>query len=190
MIDKLVNVSYKEHVKQEVLYYYGALLYTYTKNTFYYQYAYDNIKAGKDVFNLPLKPSSKEVQSNMFILKLFYENSLNILLQDINKKSVKIYINNKKILKLFQKAFAKEISQLVSFKKMQLLHALYDDTHFFLQNMPDFFDLLDTFISKQNIKIIKENLYSMDIQLWLKATAWLVNHEIMLSEDYGDMTML
>lgn len=190
LIDELVNISQGENMKQDTLYFYGALLYNYSKNTFYYKYAYENIKAGKEIFYLPTKASSKEIQSNMFILKLFYENFVDTLLQDINQKSIKIYITNKKVLQLFQKHFGKKISSLITLKNSHFLHGLYDNVHFFLQNIPEFFTLLEKHIDKKDHKIIKENLYSMDIQLWLACIDRFVEKEIMFHETYEDMTIL
>lgn len=85
-------------MKQDALFFYGGLLYNYSKNLFYYMYAYEHIKAGNDSFHLPLRPSTKEVHSNMFILKLFDENFIATVLQDINRKSIQIFVKKQEIL--------------------------------------------------------------------------------------------
>ncbi len=84
------------------MYFYGGLLYNYSKNVFYYKYAFDNVKAGKEKFHLPFKSNFKEVYSNMYILKLFDENFLHTVLQDINKKQVKIFVSTPEMLTLFK----------------------------------------------------------------------------------------
>lgn len=105
LIDEIVKFTKLGNLKQDVLFYYGALLYTYTKNVFYYKYAYDNVRAGKEKFNLPFRSTFKEVYSNVYILKLFDESFLIGLLQDINPRDIKIYLHNKDVIALFRENF-------------------------------------------------------------------------------------
>lgn len=102
LIEKLLGAYDTSGLQQDAVYFYGGLLYNYSKNVFYYKYAFDNVKAGKEKFHLPFKSNFKEVYSNMYILKLFDENFLHTVLQDINKKQVKIFVSTSEMLTLFK----------------------------------------------------------------------------------------
>lgn len=110
---QLVSQPLPLGIKQDVLYYYGGLLYHYSKNVFYYKYAFENIRAGKDKFHLPFRATFREVYSNMFIIKLFDTHALATLLQDINPRDTKIYVKNKKIIELFKNYFSQNISVML-----------------------------------------------------------------------------
>jgi len=126
LISRLLSQYDQAHHKhQESLHYYGGMLYNYSKNVFYYTYAFENIRAGKDKFHLPFKATFKEVYSNMFLLHLFDENLLITLLQDINIKDLKLYVKQKKIILLFKKYFGSSISQLVRSSPNKIVATLY-----------------------------------------------------------------
>jgi hypothetical protein len=61
----------------------------------------------------------------MHIVRLFDENFVSTLLQWINDKDIKLYINNKKLLDIFKKNFGKEISTLAKKDNTDLINTLY-----------------------------------------------------------------
>lgn len=91
-------------------------MYHYSKNVFYYKYAFENIRAGKDKFHLPFRATFREVYSNMFIIKLFDTHAFATLLQDINPRDTKIYVKNKRIVELFRDYFSEGITSLLRAK--------------------------------------------------------------------------
>jgi hypothetical protein len=95
--------------KKNTIHYYGSLLYNYGKNVFYYKNIADNVRAGKQKFFLPYKNTSKNIYSNMHMVRMFDENFLATFLQWINQKDIRLYVNNKQILDKFKKMFAKNI---------------------------------------------------------------------------------
>lgn len=80
---------------------------------FYYKYAFENIRAGKDKFHLPFRATFREVYSNMFIIKLFDTHAIATLMQDINPRDTKIYVKNKQIIELYKELFSKSISTML-----------------------------------------------------------------------------
>jgi len=93
----------------ENLTYYGMLLYQYSKNIFYYKYATDNVRAGKQKFFVPYKSTYKKTHANLSIVMLFNEQFVYTLLQDFNVKDLKIYIKNKQILDFFKAKYIADI---------------------------------------------------------------------------------
>jgi len=45
LIDELITDQELPTLKQDALFFYGGLLYNYSKNVFYYKYAFDNVRA-------------------------------------------------------------------------------------------------------------------------------------------------
>lgn len=126
----------------------------------------------------------------MFILKLFDEHFLTTLLQDSNKKNLKIYVVRKKVISLFKQKFAQRISFFVTYDKTELLRSLYGNVYFFMQAIPDFFTILEAHLTDQDIATIKENVYCLDVRLWVDAVKLLVDTESDLSKTYGDMSIV
>lgn len=122
--------------------YYGALLYQYGKNIFYYKYATDNVRAGKQKFFIPHKSTYKKVYSNMCVLRLMDENFLITLLQDLNPKDLRIYVKNKKILDLFKLKFSDSISALLKQNKKVLIKEVYSELNNSLEDLHNFSDIL------------------------------------------------
>ena len=149
----------------EALSYYGGVLYSYSKNIFYYKYASDNIRAGKDRFNLPFKASFKEVYSNIFILRLFDENFIATLLQDISPKDIKIYVHHKHILSRFKKRYSKKISDALMLPDDVFLDRVYNPLQRLALAMPDMVGLLKQHLTSTHIRQIKEGLYTVDYRI-------------------------
>jgi len=162
--------SLQEHIasydckQQETLHYYGGLLYSYSKNVFYYTYAFENIRAGKDRFHLPFRSTFKEVYSNMFLLDLFDENFLVTLFQDMNIKDLKLYVKQTKILDYFGKRYAKKVSQLVQYDDTMLLKTLYGPIADLWHDDGTFLKLLEEHTKQEDLSRLKESLYQ--IQFW------------------------
>jgi len=170
--------------KANTIHYYGSLLYNYGKNVFYYKNISENVRAGKQKFFLPYKNTNKDVYSNMHIVRLFDENFVSTLLQRINDKDIKLYINNKKLLDIFKKIFGKEISALAKKDNHELVNILYWSQFNWILS-----DKIKTNIFLKNLDVndiyhIKDNMYSLDFWIYEEVLAWL--KEIWLKEDYSD----
>ncbi len=153
---------------------YWSLLHSYGKNIFYYKYISENVKLGRQRFYLPSKSNSKKSYSSFNILRLINENSLAILLQDINPKDIKIYNKNKKIIELFKKHFSKDISQLLKLKKSDFISRIYQDLDLLFPEK-DFIQKLTKHIDKNDIYHIKENLYN--VNFWVAQTYYKLGKE-------------
>lgn len=138
LIDELLWDQELQMIKQDALYFYGALLYYYSKNVFYYKYAFENVKAGREKFYLPSKSTFKEVYSNMFILKLFDENFINTILQDINTKTMRVHVSNPAILNMFKNMLWRQISRTMKLSNKALLNQVYAPVAKQLTAMPHF----------------------------------------------------
>jgi hypothetical protein len=101
------------------------------------------------------------VYSNIHILKLFDQNFLAILFQDINPKDIRIYVKNKKILQVFRDLFGKEISHLVKKKSDELLENIYGPIDHFLSKKKLLSSIKNNFTS-DDIYHLKDNLYNLD----------------------------
>jgi hypothetical protein len=101
------------------------------------------------------------VYSNIHILRLFDQNFLAILFQDINPKDIRIYVKNKKILQVFRDLFGKEISHLVKKKPDELLEDVYGPIDRFLSEKKLLSSIKNNFTS-DDIYHLKDNLYNLD----------------------------
>ncbi len=190
LVDKIISDQEMPTLKQDALFYYGGLLYNYSKNVFYYKYAFDNVRAGHNTFHLPYKSGFKEVYSNMFILKLFDENFVNTILQDINKKTIKIFVTNKDILRTFKNMLGANVSTLSKSTKNALIDEIYGKVSFFMQTIMHFLPTLKTQLTETDITSIRENLYTLDLWLWNEALQTLADLETDLSSTYGDLSIM
>jgi hypothetical protein len=190
VIDSLLGDHEVNTMKQDALFFYGGLLYNYSKNVFYYKYAFDNVKAGNEKFNLPTKASFKEVYSNMFILKLFDENFVNTILQDINQKTIKAYVINKDILKVFKNMLGSEVSRIMKADKTTIVDELYGNIGYFLQTIVHFVDTLKDQLTEEDMAHIKDNLYTLDLRMRIEAMQHLVNQDVDFNDTYGDLSIL
>lgn len=190
ILDQILDSGDILEMKQDALFFYGWLLYNYSKNVFYYKYALDNVRAWKDKFNLPFRSTFKEVYSNTFILRLFDENFIWSILQDINSKDIKIYIQNKEILSYFKNFFADDISKLVKLDDKSFVNNIYDRITYFLKNINKFSTILSSNFNAKDISNIKENIYTFDFWLWIDFLDMLKSYKINLAEKYSDFSIL
>lgn len=174
--------------KNQVLYYYGALLYNYGKNVFYYKYASENVRAGKQRFFFPYKSNIKNIYSNICILKLFDENFIATVFQDINPKDIRIFIKNKNIIDIFKNMFGKKISWLAKDKKNEIWKKLYTPISNLLVNSKDFLKTIQKNLTDNDIYHLKENIYNLDF--WLAQSIYTELSNIGLKEDYSDQVIL
>ncbi|NOZ44514.1 MAG: hypothetical protein GXP45_05260 [bacterium] len=162
MLDSLFSQLQAYDDKPETLNYYGKSLYQYAKNVFYYRYATDNVRAGKQKFFVPYQSDQKKIYSSMSVLSLMDENALITLLQDFNPKDLRVYVKNKKILDLFKSSFLEIISSLLEKNQRGLLQFVYTDLVKTFSSMKNLVEILNQFIQKQDIFHLKENIYSLD----------------------------
>ena len=176
--------------KNYTLTFYGSLLYQYGKNVFYYKYTADNVRAGKQKFVLPKKPTSKNIYSNISLLKSFDENFLAILLQDINPKDIRIYLKHKKLLDLFRWLLWQQISDLVTSKPLDFLQSVYGSIAQHLVDIPDIIRVFHKYFTPQDLFHIKENVYNMDFWIAQAFFQELHGRKIRLSDNYSDTAIL
>lgn len=172
-IESMMHLCGEDHLKQEALQYYGALLYAYSKNLFYYSYAYENIRAGKQVFRLPYKSWYKEVYSNMYLLRMFDENALCSLFQDICPGSLTITVTQKDIVVLFKNLLHDRIQRVISWSKDDILMYFYGSVSNILHQEQDVTLLLKQYITDAEYSLLKEQCYSFDLHVWVHATELL-----------------
>lgn len=175
--------------KPETLHYYGSLLYHYSKNIFYYKNAFEHIRAGKEKFNLPFKSTFKEVYSNIFLLKLFDENFLTTLFQDINIKDIKIFVKHKELLELFKSLHGKTISQRVKKTPKPFLETCYKSTTTCIKKGDFLLKTIHQHFHNQDIIRIKESLYTLDFWIQQDFLNKLQEHNISFTEVYSDYSI-
>jgi len=166
MINEILDISNWSDNKKNTIHYYGSLLYNYGKNVFYYRNISENVRAGKQKFYLPYKNTSKKVYSNMHIVKMFEENFLATTFQWINPKDTRLYVNNKKVLEVFKKMFAKKISELVKKDDKKILDILYCENMKSIFEKPDISKIIRKHMSEEDIYHIKDNMYTLDFWIY------------------------
>jgi len=176
--------------RPETLNYYGSLLYQYSKNVFYYKYATDNVRAGKQKFFVPYKSTYKKIYSNLSILRFFDENFLYTLLQDLNLKDIRIYVKNKQILEFFKKRFVSQITKSLQKTPSQLVVDLYSDVDKFFVDIDGFSSIISRYISDQDLYNLKENLYSLDFWVMKDLYNKIDEHNIRLDLLYSSPVIM
>ncbi len=189
LVQEILKSSTKDE-KNYTLMYYGSLLYQYGKNVFYYKYTSDNVRAGKQKFILPNKPTSKNIYSNTHLLKSFDENFLAIILQDINPKDIRIYLKHKWILDAFKALLGKQVSDLVTSKPAKFLETVYGSIAQHLQAKDVFVASLKKNLSTNDLFHIKENVYNIDFRVAQTAYHDIHGNKIMLNANYSDAAIL
>ena len=172
--------------KNHNLYYYGSLLYNYGKNVFYYKYASENVRAGKQKFFLPFKSNHKNIYSNISILKLFDENFIATILQDINPKDIRIFVKNKKLLDTFRMTFGKRISTLVQKDKNWLIKDIYAELWYIYGNKNILLKTLIDNLTTNDVYHIKENIYNLDFWIAQELYTTIIKEKIQLETYYSD----
>lgn len=189
LIDSILKSKLQDE-KNYTLMYYGSLLYQYGKNVFYYKFTSDSVRAGKQKFILPNKPTSKNIYSNTHLLKSFDENFLAIILQDINPKDIRIYLKHKGILDSFKVLLGKQVSDLVTSKPAKFLETVYGGVAQHLASGDNFLAVLKKELGANDLFHIKENVYNIDF--WVAQTAYhdIHGNNILLQTNYSDTAIL
>lgn len=175
--------------KKESLYYYGWLLYSYSKNIFYYKYTYENIRAGKENFHIPYKADLREVYNNMYIVKMFNESFVSVLLQDMAPEDIKIYVKDSTVLDSFKELVGDHISDLTKMNDTTLLIDVYQDLLTVLET-PYRSDLLQQHSTKNDIHVLKEHMYSLDFWIAQETYHYLSSHDLSLREHYDESSVM
>lgn len=189
IIQELINQENLIGHKKDNLYYFGALLYAYSKNIFYYKHAFDNIRSGKEKFMLPFKAKFKEVYSNMFIVRMLDENFLATLLQDINQHDIKIYVKTPSLLQRFQDTFGARISSLVNENDTGVIQTVYSPMQKIFAPGYPFVSTLEKYLKPSDIVHIKEHAYFLDFWLYTEFLNHLVDIETPLYDTYDTMVI-
>jgi hypothetical protein len=145
---------------------YGLQQYFYSRNTFFYQYVQQNVRAGKEKFFMPLAAKIKPIKSNIFSLAMFDENTLLSLLQDINPRMSKLYIKNKSLLQRFQQTYGSEISTLIKKEKAEFITEYYAPTFSACEQNTAIHTLLQTSLSDADVVRLKDALYCFDVRIF------------------------
>lgn len=152
--------------KKNTIHYYGSLLYNYWKNVFYYKNVAENLRAGKQKFFLPYKNLSKNIYSNMHMVRMFDVNFLATFVQWINTKDIKLYVNNRQILEEFKKTFSKDIWKIVKKNKNEMIDYLYKEK---IENIFERINLnkvLKKTLNDEDFFHIKDSMYSLDFWIY------------------------
>lgn len=191
--NKIYDIFYisesEDKLQTSSINFYWNLLYVYSKNTSYYKLAFDNIKAGKEKFNLPNKTNLKNINSKKFILSLFHRNFVYDFFQDINHKDIKLYIQNKKIISLFKEEFYPNISNILKWWDKDLLDIIYSSSlSLFSKNIST--NILLNEFKESDIKNLKENLYTFDLWIYLKFIENLNKEWFNKNNNYTDISLI
>lgn len=189
MIDSILENKTLKTNKMYSLPHYGWLLYTYSKNAFYYKYASDNIRAGKEKFYLPFSSTLKKAQSNMYIIKLLQENFIAWAFQDINGKDIRLYINQKNIIKVFKETFGTMIKKYIQGDEKKVIEYVYSPLIKILKETPNLKDIIKKNITPKDVFHVKENLYTADFWIYNIALQY-IHQKCELSDNYTDMNIL
>jgi len=190
LIDSIVSKIQFLDNKKDTLNFYGGLLYHYWKNVFYYKYASENIRAGKQKFMVPYKSTYKSVYSNLSILKLFDQNFLVTILQDFSPRDLKIYVKSPVVISLFKDRFSKSISELVRKDNLELIKSIYGVFEWCLSQVLDFSTIISSFVTKDDVFNLKNNFYSLDFWLCSFCFEQLNKSDIFIKSKYSDFSIL
>jgi len=190
MIDEIIwKIDFLDN-KKDTLNFYWWLLYNYGKNVFYYKYASENIRAGKHKFVVPYKSTYKNVYSNLSILKLFDQNFLATVLQDISPRDVKIHIKSPKILSLFRQYFAEDISSLVRKNNKELVLVVYKSIGICLVNLWEFPNIVAKHLTQEDLFNLKDSFYSFDFWVSLRVVEKFSKLSTLMKKQYSDFSIL
>ncbi len=188
IIKECLDVSNWSENKKNTIHYYWSMLYNYGKNVFYYKNIAENVRAGKQKFFLPYKNTSKNIYSNMHMVRMFDENFLATFLQWINTKDIKLYVNNKQVLDQFKKMFAKDIRELVKKDKNEMIDHLYKEKVKNIFEKITFSKILKKSLNEEDIFHIKDSMYSLDF--WVYDSLLNETCDLKLSHEYSDANIL
>ena len=186
-IQDMYALLLQDNSTHDVLYYYWWLLYHYSKNLYFYQYAFDNIKAWKEMFALPLQSkNTQSVYTNMHLIDLMNQASIPTLFQDFNEKILVITLSNPDILTLFKDAFGSSLTALLS-RPRDIVESVYRPV---FEMCSQWEALRESTVSYRRETVnLKENLYTVDFWLWREACDTLSQHQV-LQQIYDDPSII
>lgn len=190
ILEKILTKVGTGELKQESLMFYGGMLYNYSKNAFYYKYAHTNIKEWNDQFSMPMRPTIKEVHSNMYILKLFDEHFVTTCFQDLNRKTLSINVANPGLIESYKDHLAEKISRLVQFEASEQFYAMYGDLLSFVPEIAGVIHEADFFWRISKGEALKENMYTLDLWLRQEAIQFLNAQEVWFSDHYSELVIM
>jgi len=186
----LLNKYKIQNDKQHSLHQYWSLLYSYSKNTFFYKYAANNIRSWKEKFYLPFRNTIKRVESNIYLIEQFNHIFISTLLQDINIKDIKLYVSNNEIIKTFKHFFAKKIKKYIEIiDKDMFIKQIYEPIDKQLESI-SIYKTIHKELNKNDIHRIKESLYTIDFRLAHIVIQKIYHKNIELTKGYSDINII
>lgn len=143
----------------------GNLIFQYSKNINYYQYINENLRAGKNRFQIPTKVEHLQANSNFTVIKMATEGMIAAFFQDLNPKETKLTIKNAQLLSSFRKKFGNLISDWVKQSPQDFIKSFYAPTLTQRGKQSDFSNFLVQNLSETDLSNLKESLYKIDF--WL-----------------------
>ncbi len=190
LLDDILSSMNQDQLSPDTLVYYGAMLYNYSKNVFYYKSAYENVRSWVDKFTLPIRPTVKEVHSNMYIIKLFDENFINTCFQDLNKRNLTMSVMNEEILGLFKQQLGEKISRIVTMDPQDQFEAIYGDLLSYVPTIAGVIGKSDFFARESKWRALRENMYTLDLRIWEEAISFLRVSEAHLDAHYSELAIV
>jgi len=188
-VDGLVKNQKIVSDKSESLHNYGALLYSYSKNSFYYKYASENVRAGKEKFYVPFGNSLKKAQSNIYIIKLMHQNFVSTIFQDVNQKDIRLYVKNKQLVNDFRDKFSSKITAFLKDDK-KILDLVYKNVYTILPDIKELSTVVKKHFDKEDVRNLKDSLYTFDFWLWDNMVYKMNITLSSLHNDYTDMNIM
>ena len=150
--------------QHETVQYYANYFKLYEKNVFYYQYIFNHVRSGKDSFVLPSQASIIAHDSNLFIIQLLNESYWSILLQDLNRSEIKLFIKKVEILDTFKSVFGDDISTLLKYSHHDIIASVYEP-YKKIGHEEEIIEDIQKAVSDQEIINLKDRMYCIDF--WL-----------------------
>lgn len=163
LLNTLNSIVRGEESSHDSLYYYGWILYHYSKNLYYYQYAFDNIKAWNESFHLPLQVKSQQVYTNAVLIEMISECAFPSLFQDMMWKTLTITVSNEIIIHAFRESIGPSLQAMLS-RPRDLIDLVYGPVFSLCKQWESLREA--TIAYWQDTKNLKENLYTLDF--WLR----------------------
>lgn len=173
-------------LEHDVLYYFGWLLYHYSKNLYYYQYAFDNIKDGNEMFRLPINGGTQEIYTNTQLIDMLKEQGVVTLFQDMLPKTLTITVSSQEVLDSFKQTLWPGLQAMLA-RPREIVQEVYGPL----------FGLCSDPIGIRNIVVpywsdlanLKENLYTLDFWLRWEAMDYLSQTDS-LQTVYNDASII
>lgn len=171
LLRKLLTLYPMFWSQQETVQYYANYFKLYEKNVFYYQYIFNHVRSGKDSFVLPSQASIITHNSNLFIIQLLNESYWSILLQDINRCEIKLFIKKTEILDTFKQVFGNNINAYLKLSNEDLVAEIYQP-YDYISSDNQITQELKLSLQDKEIINLKDRMYCIDfwiIQAYNKA---------------------